>query len=205
MTSSSTKGKKSPDWAKQALQGVTFWMGHRRCFYRRHPLTEGAMIAEICNLIHANLPHGLELTCEVLYAKLLPEKPTEKEKDQILTELARADLVVSAGPLDTDGVPKPKFIIEVKRGSTPNSEIDSDLRRLAEAKHRFPKAQAFLFVISEAERPDRFVNEKGMSRKKDFPIPKSKGHFRVRGTAKAAHAFTKRDRAQYACLIEVFA
>src|SRR5450759_1842594 len=45
-----------PDWARQALQGVTYWMGHRRCFYRNHPLTEGALVAEICNLVHANLP-----------------------------------------------------------------------------------------------------------------------------------------------------
>jgi hypothetical protein len=205
MAASSTKLKKPPDWAKQALQGVTFWMGHRRSFYRRHPLTEGAMIAEICNLIHANLTDGLELTCEVLYSKLLPEKPTAKERKQILTELARADLVVSDGPLDFDGKPKPKFIIEVKRGSTPDSEIDSDLRRLAEAKRRFRDARAFLFLISEARRPKRFVNKEGMSRKRDFPIPNSKGYFRVRGTAKAAHALTKRDRAQYACLVEVFA
>jgi hypothetical protein len=45
-----------PDWARQALQGVTYWMGHRRCFYRNHPLTEGALVAEICNLVQSTDP-----------------------------------------------------------------------------------------------------------------------------------------------------
>lgn len=171
MTSSSTKGKKSPDWAKQALQGVTFWMGHRRCFYRRHPLTEGAMIAEICNLIHANLPHGLELTCEVLYAKLLPEKPTEKEKDQILTELARADLVVSAGPLDTDGVPKPKFIIEVKRGSTPNSEIDFGLAEASRGQASFSQGASVSVCYLGSRETGSFRERKGHVSEERLPDP----------------------------------
>ncbi len=51
-----TKLKKQPSWVERALQGVAYWMGHRRCLYRDYPLSEGALVAEVCNLIYANLP-----------------------------------------------------------------------------------------------------------------------------------------------------
>jgi hypothetical protein len=56
---------KRPRWTQRALQGVAYWMGHRRCLYRDYPLSEGALVAEVCNLIYANLPDHLELHCEV--------------------------------------------------------------------------------------------------------------------------------------------
>ena len=74
---------KYPSWIERALQGITYWIGHRRCFYRSYPLSEGALVAEVCNLIHANLPDALSLMCEVQYSKILrvqkmPEKLPKK-------------------------------------------------------------------------------------------------------------------------------
>jgi hypothetical protein len=202
---SSTKLLSLPDWVKPALQGVVFWIGHRRSFYRHHPLTEGALVAEICNLISAHLSDNDRLTCEVQYSKLLPEipKPKNINESELITEKARADLVVSEGSLDSDSK-QPKFFIEVKRYSAGKSEIEMDLRRLAEVRRRYSDARAFLFVISEAKRPDHFVNEKGNSRKGERVIPNSTDHYQVRNTWKAAHAFSNRERAQYACVLEVY-
>jgi len=50
-----TKFEKRPIWAIRALQGVTFWIGHRRCLYKQYPLAEGALVAELCNLFVADL------------------------------------------------------------------------------------------------------------------------------------------------------
>jgi len=100
--------------------------------------------------------------------------------------------------------PVPKFIIEVKRASAPKSQIDADLSRLSTARRLCPNVRAFLFVISEAKRPRRFVHEGGHSITGRQEIPHSDGYYRVRRTWKAAHAFTKRERAQYACLIEAY-
>lgn len=58
-----SKLQKQPVWVDRALQGVTYWMGHRRCLYRDYPLSEGALVAEVCNLIYANLPEALQLLC----------------------------------------------------------------------------------------------------------------------------------------------
>jgi len=72
----------TPFWAKRALQGIAFWIAHRRCFYRQHPLTEGALVAEICNLINANLrDRDLTLDCEVQVSKFLSQKPKIKKTE----------------------------------------------------------------------------------------------------------------------------
>ena len=38
-----------------AFRGVVCWIGWRRSFYRMHNLVEGAIVAETCNVIAANL------------------------------------------------------------------------------------------------------------------------------------------------------
>lgn len=195
-----SKLEKWPPWVKPALQGITHWIGHRRCLYRNYLLPEGALVAEVCNLIHANLPNELTLLCEVQYSKLLhrDNKPTE------LTERSRADLVVAEKATSTVDKPVAKFIIEVKRASAPSAQIDADLKRLAAVRNHLSSIRTFLFVISEAHRPARFVNKNGSSILRKQEIRNSEGHYRVRRTWKAAHAFSKRERAQYACLIEVY-
>lgn len=195
-----SKPKKQPVWVERALQGVTYWMGHRRCLYRDYPLSEGSLVAEVCNLIHANLPEDLQLLCEVQYSTFVESDPMPK----ILQGRIRADLVVSEKSARTGFDPVPKFIIEVKRASSPAAQISADLRRLAAARRLCPDIRAFLFVISEAQLPKRFVHKEGHSLSGKHEIPKSDGYYRVRRTWKAAHAFNKRERGQYACLIEVY-
>jgi hypothetical protein len=111
---------------------------------------------------------------------------------------------VAERPKNSDNQPTPKFIVEVKRAAAPKAQIDADLRRLAGVRRVRSDVRTFLFVISEAQRPTRFVDEEGKSIRGKKTIPQSDGYFRVRHTWKAAHAYTKRERAQYACLIEVY-
>lgn len=196
-----SKLKKHPEWVREALQGVTYWMGHRRCLYRDYPLSEGALVAEVCNLIYANLPADLQLLCEVQYSSLV----NSDLLPEIFQRKTRADLVVAKIPERDEDGPIPRYIIEVKRASASKSQINADLSRLAVARRLRPSIRAFLFVISEANRPKRFVHQEGRSLSGKHPIPNSDGcYYRVRRTWKAAHAFKKRDRAQYACLIEVY-
>lgn len=194
------KLKKQPRWAQRALQGVTYWIGHRRCLYRDYPLSEGALVAEVCNLIYANLSEDLELLCEIQYSSFVKHFPLPK----ILQGRIRADLVVAEKAASSDADPVPKFIIEVKRASSPQALITADLQRLVAARRLRPDIRAFLFVISEAKRPKRFVHHEGHSLSGKHAIPNSDGYYRVRRTWKAAHAFNKRDHAQYACFLEVY-
>lgn len=79
-----------PSWAEQALQGLAYWIGHRHALYRHYPLSEGALVAETCNLIHAHLKRGELLLCEERYKRLVPEGNFPAG----LGSKSRADLVV---------------------------------------------------------------------------------------------------------------
>lgn len=192
-----------PGWLERALQGLTYWTGHRRCLYRDYPLAEGAFVAELCNLIHANLPDKFTLLCEEQYSEFLQED----ERPTLLVERARADLVIYEKVKKSNGEVElhAAYIIEVKRASAPKAQIDADLKRLMAVRAVAPTIKTYLVVVAEAARPKRFVSEAGSSITKRQEIKDAHGYFKVRRTLKAAHAFTKKERAQYACLIEAFA
>ncbi len=99
-----------PLWVRRALQGVAYWIGHRRCLYKGYPLSEGALVAEVCNLIFANLPKDYGLRCEVQYSTF-GERHNNAKRD-------RADLVVYKKASSGKEKSTPKFIIEVKRATT---------------------------------------------------------------------------------------
>src|ERR1039457_5416711 len=101
------KLKPFPPWARQALQGVAYWIGHRRCLYRDYPLSEGALVAEICNLIYASLPRDSVLLCEVQYSKLLDDA---KDRPTELQVRSRVDLMVAERSPTAGDEPTPKFI-----------------------------------------------------------------------------------------------
>jgi hypothetical protein len=189
-----------PDWIERALQGAAFWIGHRQSLYADYPLSEAAIVTEICNLIHANFSDGHRLLCEVQYSVFLKGRgdPT------ILTERARIDLIVAErATVKGKAKLRPTFVFEVKRANAPRAQINSDLRRLAEVKRVRPASRAFLIVVSEGARPKRFVSAEGKSIRGRHAFGEG-AHYRVRRTLKAARAFKGKNTAHYACLIEVY-
>ncbi|OXE36474.1 MAG: hypothetical protein CGW95_07475 [Phenylobacterium zucineum] len=181
-----------------ALQGLAFWIGHRRALYRDYPLGESALVAELCNLIQRHLPANRQLRCEVQYAEL-------KVTSEWLVPLARMDLLVSLRPTAQETRSIPQVAIEVKRAGSAKLLIDSDFKRLAALKAAHPTVRAFLVVIAEASRPKQFVNEQGEAEYKSKLIPGTDYRYKVRRVLKASHTF-KQDRlnhAQYVCLVKV--
>jgi hypothetical protein len=190
----------APWWLKRALLGVCYWMGHRRSLYREYPLGESAMVAELCNLLFANLPTGLKLICEVQYSKFVKVQQSESE----FTEKSRVDLCV-CGPVRKGDEPlhHVAFALEVKRGSASSASIEADLRRLLQMRKARPEVRAFLLLISEQRRPTRFVRDTSFAVKKKIPIEDTDGHCRVRAVMKAVPAIKSLDNAHYGCAIEV--
>ena len=192
-------------WLEHALQGLAFWIGHRHSLFRDYPLSEGALVAEACNLIQANLPHQLVLFPECQYKNLV----SEGAQVHGVGARARADLVLcdsNARAIGREGnlSDHTQFVIEVKRGNAGSQAINDDLRRL----HSFllvsrPGTRGFLFVVSESRAPDRFVKD-GKSKLGQSKIEGTDGHYRVRRTVKAAASFSGKQSAHYVCLIEVF-
>jgi hypothetical protein len=119
-------------WLEHALQGLAFWIGHRHSLFKDYPLSEGALVAEACNLIQANLPHELVLMPECMYKNLVSPSLSV----QGVGALARADLVLcesQAKAIGREGnlSAHTKFVIEVKRGNASTQSINEDLTRMA--------------------------------------------------------------------------
>jgi hypothetical protein len=189
-----------PAWTSGALQGLAFWIGHRHSLYRHYPLTEGAIVAELCNLIHSNLSSDEMLLCEQPYRSLIA---ADGKWPTAIRPGARVDLVVANRGRSKDEPPRAKFVIEVKRASGADVKIDEDLTRLAELKSLNSELRTFLFVISERSRPKRFVTESGGALTNRRSIAGTSCVFKVRRVCKATASFKKAETAHYACLIEV--
>ena len=190
----------TPRWVDRALQGITYWIGHRRALYSGYALGESALVAEMCNMIYAHLSSSQHLLrCEVQYTELVNGPVTTTT----LTAKARADIVVSKKINGKREGATPQYVIEVKRASASNKQIDNDLRRLAIVKRQHPSLTTYLIVIAEADRPKRFVDANGSASPHIYRIPDTAQLYRVRRVFKAAQTFKNPERAQYACLIEV--
>jgi hypothetical protein len=193
-------------WMETALQGLAFWIGHRRALFRHYPLPEGALVAEACNLLQANKPDDLVLKPECMYKNLVPTGRLPKD----ISSQARADLVVcNANARQADRSQNisdlVKFVLEVKRGDAPKHLINEDLRRLQSfLRASSPDIRAFLLIASEANSPNMFV-EDGKAIRRKVQIAGSPGHFMVRRTLKASGSFSGKTSAHYVCLVELFA
>ena len=200
-----TKLEPIPAWVTTALQGLTFWIGYKRALYRDYPLSEGALVTELRALMHANLPDELFLKCEVGYSHLVKTTP----RPAAISGRTRADLVVATkieSPKNTGKIVySPQFVFEFKRAGAPVREIDKDLKRLAAFQECRPTARAFLVVLSEAGRNDRFVTEQGKTRVGKHKVDGANAMYHIRRTVKAASAYTNRDSGNYATVVEVCA
>jgi hypothetical protein len=188
-------------WATKSLQGITYWIGHRHCLYEHYPLGESAFVAELCNLIYAHLDQtNFSLRCEVLYRELATKLPPD-----ICPHQSRADIVISKKSRIKGAEGQPTGIIEVKRGTASKTLVHADLRRLAAVGRRIGNCRTFLFVVCESYRPPAFITSDGKSvRGEHAIIDDPNACYRVRRTFKAAHAYKNKDRAQYACCLEIF-
>jgi hypothetical protein len=194
-----------PLWTENTLQGLAYWVGYRRSYYRNYPLSEGALVAEACNLISSSLKEAEYLHCEVMYRQLI--NPASASDSEIAQTQKRADLVIASTPKlhsnDRDSWNHVQAVVEVKRANASIADINKDLCRLRKIRrYSASAARAFLIIVAEGKRPTRFVNENGNGIKLN-DVPPEAGRCDVRRICKALHSSTKIDRAHYACIIEV--
>jgi hypothetical protein len=191
-----------PTWLSKSLQGLAFWVGHRCSIYSDWELSEGALVGELCNLIHAHLNDDSSLRCEQVFNKFVQSGVSRAG----IGERARIDLSIWKSSVNPEGKRKqiPAFAIEVKRASAPVRKIEEDLRRLAAIVEETDGVRALLCVISERKLPKRFVNPKTGYRKKGVtPIETTSSSYQVIGVVRASAHQKRIARNHYCCAIEV--
>lgn len=127
-----------PNWMNDVMQGMCYWIGHRRSYYRQHPLSEGALTAELCNLIASGIDGTL--SCETPYRSLVKDLKSRERLDIFVNETANGGDITA---------------IEVKRGSASKIDINKDIIRLAALKKANQNYKTFLMLISEDKLPQQ--------------------------------------------------
>lgn len=148
-----------PSWTTDVLQGVTFWIGYRRSYYKDYPLLEGAIVAELCNLLSSKINPSSDggVFCEVPISNLIQDHTSRAERDTI-----RYDLLIAKESKPVRNSRQHNFfdsasiVIEVKRGSASRNEIGRDLQRLAHLNWIRPNIRTFLLIVSEDKLPRQF-------------------------------------------------
>jgi hypothetical protein len=202
-----------PNYVESAVQGLAFWIGHRRCIYPDYDLGEAALVAELANLMQLRLPNDQRLMCEVHHHRFLPTSYLAES----LSRSTRADLVVGAyvdGRHKESSKVKPQAVIEVKRWSAEvNLLINRDLVRLCEIKLASPSVRCWLILICQGRLPARFINSNGTARRARLRdgLKKSQCFYKVRRVCMATASSLKRDKdlwkkknSCHCCVIEVF-
>jgi len=206
----STKLLNIEKWLNTSLQGLAFWIGHRRSLFSDYPLPEGALVAEACNLLQANLPDKLVLSPECLYRNIVPQVRGSRGKEN--DDRSRADLVICRKDDKLErkegNISKHvEYVIEVKRASAPKKDIENDLIRLRNCLQNFSggaRPRALLFVVSESGAPKRFVDVKtGKAKRRKKKMPDGDGYYRVRRAIKASASFAVGSKAHYVCILEI--
>ena len=197
--------EQTPAWTDNVLQGLTYWVGYKKQYYRFYPLSEGALVAELLSLLSANTDSSSIIIPEVMYKKICSEW---KKKDG-----TRVDISIAFKKKENFSHAKHTHtVIEVKRDMKGNkNKITNDIERLAKclSKSNISGLRGFLILVSQDHRPEKFVSSKGNARHKEFKIEKYPNYIaKVRRVCKSTSSFkgegsVATEHAHYACLIEV--
>ena len=196
----------------EAMQGICFWVAHRHSYYYKHQLPEGAIVAELANLIEGRMPASHHLYCEVMIKNTLEHSFSEHFNDQ------RADLILAGEKVGMTECRKHDFsqsvdtIIEVKRGSSLKIKLNDDLKKLVKIKQFNPALKTYLLIVSESKLPTQYGwfaattqrthAAEVIATKRKFFIEKINSHVAVRRVCKAM-ASSKANQVHSAVLVEV--
>lgn len=184
-----------------AMQGITFWLGYKNSCYSKYYLTEGAIIGEFVNLISHNL-RGKKLYTEVPYKYMTRLKLDKKNPFKGY----RTDIVIAKDNcryIKTSLTENTIYAVEIKR--YPNDKlIMEDLKWLLNLKLHNKKIRCILLITSQKNRPTNYTNNEGNSNQKKIQINKD-GYATVRIVKKSTGSFARKSRANYCCLLEVYA
>lgn len=109
---------------ERALQGLSFWIGYRSLLHY-YPLTEGAIVSELCVLLQSTLPSSYAIKSEYHYELLTGEPSTANTGRK-----PSADIVIGERP--GRGEFTPLLVIEVKR-LPGKGEVEKDIEKISKA------------------------------------------------------------------------
>lgn len=184
-----------PRYYEPVLQALTHWIAYKREYFYEHLLPEGAIVAELTQLLSAKLPSGFQVKCETLY----------KDMDPTVEKLIRADITISEC---VDGCLELRDVIEVKRydSAADFDKVIKDADKLSILREALPHVSLLQVVAGQRRAPDKLVTDAhNVVRNNIYPKLKGIERLDVRARICKKAYGTKRPSASgaFAVLLEV--
>lgn len=152
-----------PRYWQKVLQALAYWIAYKKEYFHDHLLSEGAIVAELTQLLSANTDSNQRVECERMYKHFCTS----------ISENIRADIVVGVKPEKTQKEKEEKKrklisltelteVIEVKRYETDFKGIEKDFEKLDKLKilkTAKPSLRLFQVIVDQNSRPQKLMNE----------------------------------------------
>jgi hypothetical protein len=185
-------------WAP-ALQALAYWIAYKQQYYSNSLLPEGAIVAELTQLLSSNIENGLRVECEKMY----------KELDDTILDGGRADIIIGKkGKLkDKKGSKITKDdireVVEVKRYEGSFDRLVKDMEKLNALNITWVDVRKYLVVVGQKKLPEKIFTVKYNVKRNN--IYTGNGTFKAipRIGKKAYPTKKKSTSGAYAALIEI--
>ncbi len=141
--------KDVPIYYGSVLQAITHWVAYKQEYFRNHLLPEGAIVAELTQLLSAKLPSGYQVYCETPY----------KEMDENITKDIRADITVYE---HVGAHLELRDVIEVKRYDAAShfTQVIKDSKKLSVLRVNNPNVRLFQIAVGQKKAPGELLTDK---------------------------------------------
>lgn len=147
-----------PKYWNEILQGLSYWIAYKKQYFKDHLLTEGAIVAELTQLLSAKIESNMRIECERMYKEINPQ----------IIDQSRVDILIGKKTNDKYKNGKIKKlmpnelleIIEVKRYEGDWKKVEVDFEKLFKLKKNLPNTRLFQIVVGQEKLPDKIFNSK---------------------------------------------
>lgn len=190
----------SPHWEK-VLQGLSHWVAYKKQYFDAHSLPEGAIVAELTQLLSAKLPNNLIVECERYY-KDFYGSDNENRVDICIGEKPSKGEFKYGRRVQLDGL---KEIIEVKRLNNDFSPVRKDFNKVYDLKCKLiPKFEIKTYVLVVGQNGlSEYLFKGSNTLKRDLSKEGSNFEAKTKMTKKAYNTSKLAMHVSYAALIEV--
>ena len=83
---------KVPEYIVNAMQGLAYWIGYKKCLYNYYPLSECAIVSEFSSLLQSGANEDEIVLCERQYCNFFTEENIPEDVDGKRVDLTVAEL-----------------------------------------------------------------------------------------------------------------
>lgn len=172
---------KVPDYIINAMQGLAYWIGYKKCLYNYYSLSELAIGAEFSSLLQSGANENEIVLCERQYCNFftegnIPNDVNKHRMDLTVAELKNPKKEIAV-ILDDDNKQKigflrgkAKVVFEVKLQSSSKSLIKEDFKWLKKIKKANPSIITYMLLVSQDQVPEEFVDDASGHGKRDCQL-----------------------------------